>query len=172
MASSTFSLGHNPNASGEERKQYIEDLSLAKHHPDPKVRAAAQARLDAHGQGPNINDMSPSERTEFERLIREQNQRRGPAISNLSIGGSTEVNLTLDQLRILAQKAGHDLVPMGDKPSGGAWVEKFESEIAQLKNTVAQKQQECDMLHLRAVTAEKTAADAIRELRELKDGEK
>ena len=166
---STYTLGHNPNASGEEGKQHIEDLSVAKLHPDPKVRAAAQARLDAYGKGPNINDLSPSERTEFERAIREQNQHRGPqpVVSQLGIPG--EVNLTLDQLRLLAQKAGHDLVPMGDKPTDGAWVAKFEAEIAQLKTSVAQKQQECDTLHLRAVTAEKIAADAVRELRDLKD---
>lgn len=168
MASPTFSLGHNPNASSEERKQYIEDLSIAKLHPDPKVRAAAQARIDAHGQGPNINDLSPSERTEFERCIREQNQRRGPQPVSPQLGIAGEINLTLDQLRLLAQKVGHDLVPIGDKPSGGAWVAKFESEIAQLKATVAQKQQECDTLHLRAVTAEKIAADVVRELRDLK----
>jgi len=161
MASSTFSLGHNPNASSEERKQYIEDLSVAKLHDDPKVRAAAQARLDAHGRGPNINDLSPSERTEFERGIREQNQRRGPQPANPQLGLAGEVNITLDQLRLLAQKAGHDLVPMGDKPAGGAWVAKFEAEIMQLK-------QECDTLHIRAVTAERIAADAVRELRDLK----
>ena len=69
---------------------------------------------------------------------------------------------------LLAQKAGHDLVPMGDRPSGAAWVAKFEAEIAQLKAIVDKKQQECDTLHLRAVTAEKTAADAIREIRDLK----
>lgn len=168
MASSTFSLGHNPNASGEERRQYIEDLSVAKLHPDPRIRAAAQARIDAHGQGPNINDLSPSERTEFERGIREQNQRRGPQPVSAQLGLSGEINLTLDQLRLLAQKAGHDLVPIGDKPTEGAWVAKFEAEIAQLKGSVAQKQQECDTLHLRAVTAEKIAADAVRELRDLK----
>ena len=76
--------------------------------------------------------------------------------------------MTLDQLRLLAQKAGHDLVPIGDKPSGGAWVAKFEAEIAQLKVDVSKMQQECDTLHLRAVTAEKIAADAVRELRGLK----
>jgi hypothetical protein len=172
MASSTFSLGHNPNASGEERKQYIEDLSVAKHHPDPRVRAAAQARLDAHGKGPNINDLSPSERTEFERRVREDNQRRGPQVATPTLGIAGEMNLTIDQLRLLAQKAGHDLVPMGDRPSGGAWVAKFESEIAQLKTAVEKKQQQCDTLHLRAVTAEQIAADAVRELRDLKGGEK
>ena len=165
---STFTLGHNPNASGEERKQYIEDLSVAKHHPDPRVRAAAQKRLDSHGSGPNINDMSPSERTEFERMIREDNQRRGPQVANPQLGIAGEINLTIDQLRLLAQKAGHDLVPIGDQPSGGAWVAKFEAEIAQLKSTVEKKKQECDTLHLRAVTAEKIAADAVHELRDLK----
>lgn len=172
MASSTYTLGHNPNATGDERKQYVEDLSLAKHHPDPKVRAAAQARIDAHGVGPNINDMSPSERTEFERLIREQNTRRGPQpiVSQLGIPG--EINLTLDQLRLLAQKAGHELVPMGDKPTGSAWAAKFESQIGELQATVSRKSDECDTLRLRAVTAEKIAADAVRELRDLKGGEK
>lgn len=166
---STYTLGHNPNASAEERKRHIEDLSVAKLHPDPKVRAAAQARIDAHGKGPNINDLSPSERTEFERAIREQNQRRGPQPVTSQLGLPGEINLTLDQLRLLAQKAGHDLVPMGDKPTDGAWVAKFESEISQLKSAGEKKQQECDTLHLRAVTAEKIAADAVRELRDLKD---
>lgn len=165
---SAYSLGHNPNASGEERKQYIEDLSIAKHHPDPRVRAAAQARLDSHGSGPNINDMSPADRSEFERLIREQNQKRGPQpiVSQLGIPG--EINLTLDQLRILVQKSGHEMVPMGDRPTGSAWAAKFESQIKELEATVAKKTAECDTLHFRAVTAEKTAADAIRELRDLK----
>jgi hypothetical protein len=169
---STFTLGHNPNASGEERKQYIEDVSVAKNHPDARARAAAQARLDAHGSGPNINDMSPSERAKFERLIREQNQRRGPqpVVSQLGIPG--EINLTTDQLRILAQKAGFELVPMGDSPSGGAWVAKFESEISQLKTSLEKSNGECDTLRLRAVTAEKIAAEAVRELRDLKGGEK
>lgn len=165
---STYSLGHNPNASGEERKQYIEDVSIAKLHPDPKVRAAAQSRLDAHGRGPNINDLSESERSEFERGLREQNQQRGPQPIVPTLGIAGEINLTLDQLRLLAQKAGHDLVPMGEKPEGGAWVAKFEAEIAKLKATVAQKQQECDTLHLRAVTGERIAAEAVRELRNLK----
>lgn len=139
-------IGHNPNASGEERKQYVEDLSLAKHHPDPKVREAAQSRIDAYGTGPNINDMSPSERTEFERLIREDNQRRGPRqpVSQLGIPG--EINLTIDHLRVLAQKAGHELVPMGDKPEGGAWVAKYEARIKELETALARKTEECDSL--------------------------
>ena len=161
-------LGHNPNATGEERKQYVEDQSLAKHHPDPRVREAAQSRLDAYGRGPNINDMSPSERSEFENLIREQNQRRGPQVSNPTLGIAGEINLTLDNLRILAQKAGHELVPMGDKPEGGAWVAKFESQIKLLREEVDRRAGECDTLRLRAVTAEKIAADAVRELRNLK----
>ena len=168
MASTSYTLGHNPHASGEERKQYIEDRSLAANHPDPKVRAAAQARIDAYGRGPNINDMSPSERTDFERLIREQNQRRGPQPVTSQLGIPGEVNLTLDQLRLLAQKAGHELVPMGDRPDGGAWVAKFESRIRALESAVELRNQECDTLRLRAVTAEKIAADAVRELRELK----
>lgn len=143
---STYTLGHNPNASGEERKQYIEDLSVAKQHPDPKVRAAAQSRIDAHGTGPNINDMSPSERTEFERLIREDNQKRGPRQVIPQLGLAGEVNLTLDHLRLLAQKAGHDLVPIGDKPTGGAWVAKFESRIKELETALARKTEECDAL--------------------------
>lgn len=166
---STSTLGHNPNATGEERRQYIEDLSVAKHHPDPRVRAAAQSRLDSLGAGPNINDMSPSERTEFERLIREDNQKRGgprQVVAQLGLPG--EVNLTLDHLRLLAQKAGHDLVPIGEKPTDGAWVAKFESQIKALELTVSQKSDECDTLRLRAVTAERIAADAVRELRELK----
>ncbi len=112
--------------------------------------------------------MSPSERAEFERLIREDNQRRGPnqTASQLSLPG--EVNLTLDQLRLLVQKAGHDMVPMGEKPSGGAWVAKFESRIKELESSVDLRDQECDTLRLRAVTAEKIAADAVRELRDLK----
>ncbi len=161
-------LGHNPNATGEERKQYIEDLSVAKHHPDPRVREAAQARINAHGVGPNINDMSPDERSEFERLIREQNQRRGPQTTNPTLGIAGEVNLTIDQLRILAQKAGHDLVPMGEKPTGGAWVAKYEDQIKHLRAEVDRRNEECDTLRLRAVTAEKIAADAVRELRDLK----
>lgn len=165
---STSTLGHNPNASGEERKQYIEDLSVAKQHPDARVRAAAQSRLDSHGTGPNINDMSPSERGEFERLIREQNQRRGPnqPIPQLSLSGET--NLTLDQLRLLVQKVGHEMVPMGDKPNGGAWVAKLEDQIQQLQVHVQSYADQCDTLRLRAVTAEKIVADAVRELRNLK----
>lgn len=172
MASATYTIGHNPNASGEERKRYIEDLSLAKHHPDPKVREAAQARIDAYGRGPNINDLSPEERIEFERRIREENQRRGPQPVTAQLGIPGEINLTMDQLRILAQRSGHDLVPMGDKPSGGAWVAKYESQIKELESSLAKSKEECDTLRFRAVTAEKTAADAVRELRELKDGEK
>ena len=165
---STSTLGHNPNATGEERKQYIEDLSIAKQHPDPKVRAAAQARLDAHGTGPNINDMSPSERSEFEHLIRQQNQRRGPNQQAQQLGITGEAHLTLDQLRVLVQATGHDMVPIGDKPTGGAWVAKFETQIAELKTSLSQKTDECDTLRLRAVTAEQIAADAVRELRNLK----
>ena len=171
MASTSHTLGHNPNATGDERARYVEDLSLAKHHPDKRVRDAAQARIDSHGRGPNINDMSPSERTEFERLIRQQNQRRGPQAANPTLGLPGEINLTLDQLRLLVQKAGHEMVPMGDKPDGGAWVAKFESRIKELEASVERHAQECDTLRLRAVTAEKIAADAVRELRDLKGGE-
>lgn len=163
-----FTLGHNPNATGEERKQYIEDLSVAKLHPDPRIRAAAQSRIDAYGPGPNINDFSPEARAEFERRIREDNQRRGPQPVAAQLGLPGEINLTLDQLRLLAQKAGHDLVPMGDKPTGVAWVAKFEARIKVLETALSQKTEECDTMHLRAVTAEKIAADAVRELRGMK----
>src|ERR1700761_1591955 len=144
MASTT--LGHNPNATGEERKQYIEDLSLAKHHPDPRVREAAQARLDAHGTGPNINDMPADKRVEFENLLRQENQRRGPQAPGPQLGIPGEINLTMDQLRVLASKVGHELVPMGDKPTGGAWVEKYESQIKALRGEVDLRVQECDTL--------------------------
>ena len=168
MASPAFTIGHNPNASGEERRQYIEDLSVAKQHHDPRVRAEAQSRIDAYGSGPNINDMSQSDRAEFERRIREDNARRGPQSVSPQLGLPGEVNLTMDQLRLLAQKAGHDLVPIGEKPTGGAWVAKFEARIKDLEAAVSRNAEECDTLRLRAVTAEKIAADAVRELRELK----
>lgn len=168
MASTPYTLGHNPNASGEERRRHIEDVSVAKHHPDPKIRAAAQERLDAHGKGTNINDLSPSERAEFERRIREENHRRGPQLMNPQLGLPGEINLTTDQLRLLVQKAGHEMVPMGDKPDGGAWVAKFESRIRDLEATLEKSKQECDTLRLRAVTSEQIAADAVREIRDLK----
>lgn len=154
-------LGHNPNATADEVSRHVEDLSLSKHHPDPAVRRAAQDRLDANGSRPSYNDFTPEQKAEFERLLREQNSRRGTGSVQVS-SPTAETKITLEQIRELARSVyGFELVPIGDKPNDSGWAARAEAEKSEM-------QRRLDDMYIRATTAERTAADAIRELNTLK----
>lgn len=150
MASTNDILGHNPEAQEAELKRKREGFDV-------------KAHMAASANAPKWQDLSPDQQREFIANLRKQPaSQSAQSRQSAQATGVPEFHLGLEDIRALAQAIGFQIVAIGDQPpADDGYAANREAKIQELTN-------DNDKLHARAVTAEATAADAIRELNTLK----